>query len=291
MSGWDSGVLTGLLLGLFLVLGGFLWVLDPPSGTLARGQAASLTLDYSWADRPVPRPIDWLGGLVLAGIGVLLMIFYRESGPPIYQLMPGGYLLVLALLLLAGRNPRAPRYRRFLYLILCTVFGGALLAIGLFGAPAAGGWTMTTLVDASLALFMYGVSMLLFFYPLDPDAEGDLRRLERRAALTCFVFASVMRFPPGFLHEPAALFCLAGLALAGACAVLVIGPRIEDWRLERFQEAVSRPELGSAFYDEAMHAFEASSPARLQPRRRPALGLILIVFGGLWLALGLTIPR
>lgn len=135
MSGWTPGALGEIVFGLFAIVVGVLQLLDPAQD-LAEAHERRLRTGGSTDLRRLPRPERWLGLLFIA-IGVTIILTFRSTSPgadAIFQLVTGGVLLVAAFLELVGRPlPQVRRYGRGLTLLLFTLFGGALLALGLIG--------------------------------------------------------------------------------------------------------------------------------------------------------------
>lgn len=150
----------------------------------------------------------------------------------------------------------------------------------------------SSLAGYLFAGFMIVSGLVQFFMPIGSRTWNDNLWAQRLAgALALLLGCLYLLHPPGFMHEPAFLFVMGGLALAMAFFILLIDPRIEARKLRRYEAQLSQMALAADDYSESLRAFHANSPFAQSPLRRWLGGGLLILFGLLWLTLGLIGAR
>ena len=137
-------------------------------------------------------------------------------------------------------------------------------------------------------LILAGVSALA----RRPEAGGPWWDINRFNGIMMIVVALInLRDPSAVSREPWFLIGFGILALALASWSLLVEPRLHARRLERYRAQLSALALSEDDYSESLRAFHANEPAPAAPRRRLIGAVFLSLFGGAFLALGLSITR
>ena len=92
---------------------------------------------------------------------------------------------------------------------------------------------------------------------------------------------------------PSSLFLIVmgGFLLAVVLFFHLAGPWLDARRLRRHQEKLARLAAASDTYSDELRELHANPPLVMSKRRQLLTTAILTLFGGAFLALGLTIPR
>jgi len=131
------------------------------------------------------------------------------------------------------------------------------------------------IADYSVGAYGIALALPLLLFPAEPHGEGIMRRNERVSGAFFLIFGLIFLLSPpvNMTTRPAFLLGAGAGSLGWAVYELLVEPRLRARKLPR---------------DDADHA---NSQSRPPPRQRLLGTAIAFVFGGLWLALGLTIPR
>jgi hypothetical protein len=149
------------------------------------------------------------------------------------------------------------------------------------------GWT---LAELSFPAFMFASGALIIIAPV--EAREGQPPMSRWWGLVFMLLAGMnLLMRPSVMHERGYLLAFAGLAFLVALYLLLIEPRLEARKLQRYEAELSRAALAADEYSESLRAFHANSPRSQTPRRRLLGAAVLFIFGGLWLVLGLATPR
>ena len=145
------------------------------------------------------------------------------------------------------------------------------------------------LADLSFPAFMVAIGALMIIAPLE---SGGGRPVMSRWWGLVFILGGVVNLSvrPN-VHGRGYLLAFAGLAFLMTLYLLLLEPWLQARKLRRYEAELSRAALAADHYSESLRAFHANSPHGQRPLRRWLGAAILTFFGGLWLVLGLAIPR